>query len=328
MPGSRRSLRVRFFSLPLLWCACACMIHHVQIDGPASTFEDQAREPNPVFIDLSPGALGIADLFRASRRLEGHRGANMELRYRTEEIAKDRGEATSVLWCLTLGVFPMVEITQTRVTYELFDRSENRVVKSYRYFLTDRSAFSWLTIPFSILLSPFFDSIDTTADGKTDAPRQIAFDRFETDLLKDLNEADLGGRFFARRDRAARVFALLPFEGDARFNLPAFGAVETELVKRGLPLVERKRLEAVYREIARSATGLTGDRLEVGRLASADFLLLGEVRAAGGGIELSLKCVETETGSVIWKQAASAQGASPEAAVPEAARRLVSQISK
>lgn len=84
-------------------------------------------------------------------------------------------------------------------------------------------------------------------------------------------------------------------QGEALANL-----VASQLARVGNPVVERNRIREVLEEIQLSTTGLTESEIaiDVGRLGVANFLVFGEISASGGNINVNLRQVSVETGSL------------------------------
>jgi TolB-like protein len=102
-------------------------------------------------------------------------------------------------------------------------------------------------------------------------------------------------------------FAVLPFEAvDADSKDKGLGLVVTDVLAttllrdHRLALVERARLNAVLGEMALQQTGVTDDSkaAEVGKIANADVLILGQVALLGDRYKVTAKMLETETARV------------------------------
>ncbi|MFH1807614.1 MAG: DUF5683 domain-containing protein [Pseudomonadota bacterium] len=103
-------------------------------------------------------------------------------------------------------------------------------------------------------------------------------------------------------------FAVLPFEAvDADSKEKGLGLVVTDVLAttllrdHRLALVERARLNAVLGEMALQQTGVTDETkaAEVGKIANADVLILGQVALLGDRYKVTAKMLETETATVV-----------------------------
>ena len=95
------------------------------------------------------------------------------------------------------------------------------------------------------------------------------------------------------------AIAVAEFDDEATSQGEALAeAVAAELKRRGFSTIERSRLRDILEEIQLSTSGLAtdADTLDVGELGVADVLVFGNIGAAGGNINVSMRSVVVETG--------------------------------
>jgi curli biogenesis system outer membrane secretion channel CsgG len=94
-------------------------------------------------------------------------------------------------------------------------------------------------------------------------------------------------------------------------------AVETSLIKTGMQIIERSKIDKIIDEMSLSKTGLTeDDGKKIGQMLNADTIIFGSVtlfvqgarsqRKAGKKLEktsvgVNLKAVHVEKGVILWK---------------------------
>ena len=156
-----------------------------------------------------------------------------------------------------------------------------------------------------------------------------------------------------------KTYAMLPFEmrlspelstisiKDALKypNAPAnmSDAFETAFLEAGLRLVERTRLEAAIKELAFANSGFTtDDGVKLGKLVSADAILIGTITAYHQGgfgkkptiVSVSVKTIDVESGTILWKGQATFKGppigkdfgADPSQVAARVAKKLLQEL--
>ncbi len=103
-------------------------------------------------------------------------------------------------------------------------------------------------------------------------------------------------------------YALLPFKAtDQETQKKGLGLVVTDIVgtslvrDHGFALVERSRLKAVLDEMALQQSGLTEDKnaVELGKIANADVLIVGQIALLGDQYQVNAKLLDTATANVL-----------------------------
>lgn len=110
------------------------------------------------------------------------------------------------------------------------------------------------------------------------------------------------------QDPRYQRFALLPFEAtDAETKEKGLGLVVTDVIgtslvrDHGFALVERTRLKAVLDEMALQQSGITDDEstVELGKIANADILIVGQIALLGDQYQVTAKLISTESAQVL-----------------------------
>lgn len=115
---------------------------------------------------------------------------------------------------------------------------------------------------------------------------------YEVDCSAQISQADAEGESIG----VSLLEDAASGQGDALANL-----VASQLARAGHQVVERNRIREILEEIQMSTTGLTESQIaiDVGRLGVAHFLVFGETSASGGNINVNLRQVSVETGSLV-----------------------------
>ncbi len=106
---------------------------------------------------------------------------------------KHKYHGMDMIFLMTLGLFPTVESSESVVQFELNDRKNKKVIRTWRYDASNTAISTWLTIPFSLLLSPFSDHISTSAIGEDTAEKQplkLLVKKFLKDFEYSLNDEE------------------------------------------------------------------------------------------------------------------------------------------
>ncbi|PJZ55533.1 hypothetical protein CH367_18805 [Leptospira barantonii] len=215
----------------------------------------------------------------------------------------------------TVGLFPMIESTNGRVEFELYDEKKNQVIRTYKYAVDHRSFFGIAPLFFGPILPALTDRFDHSQNKKTFSIMRVAFQQFEKDLKNDLGQApELTSRFIQGEPHHF-AFVSMGKTGDPGYEIfsELYTSIESIFLRHGLSLVERNRLNPVIAEIQLSLSGLTeSSRLQLGKLLNADRLILMDdfdyvqgpqsSSSKDGKIAFSLRCLEVQTGRILWSE--------------------------
>jgi TolB-like protein len=111
------------------------------------------------------------------------------------------------------------------------------------------------------------------------------------------------------------AIAVLPFEakGDAqKLNVSVTDKLVTQLVNlRRFKVMERTALEKVLKEQKLQTSGIVDEKtaVNVGKIAGADAIIIGDVNVVGGFAKVSARVIDTETSETIVAKEEQAQGA-------------------
>ena len=224
--------------------------------------------------------------------------------------------ASLSFFILSFGLLPFIAEIPYTSEFRILDE-QSRTVRYYRV-VTDQWTIGQLL---GILLYPVNwigpDSLEVTSvfgmTGRTSVSQVLGFVQFEQQLAEDLKDPDFRSLFTL--DESEAVYALLRSSG----NVPPEVArtvqyyLEEELDRIGLTLVERNRLDAVIEQQALSQSGLSDrEAIRIGRMLSAGYILAPEIifsRATRGeagespaSLTVSLRCIDTSNGKILWKQ--------------------------
>jgi TolB-like protein len=114
------------------------------------------------------------------------------------------------------------------------------------------------------------------------------------------------------------ALAVLPFEskGDAqKLNVSVTDKLVTQLVNlRRFKVMERASLEKVLKEQKLQVSGVVDEKtaVNVGKIAGADAIIIGDVNIVGGFAKVSARVIDTETSETIVAKEEQAQGVSIE----------------
>ena len=111
------------------------------------------------------------------------------------------------------------------------------------------------------------------------------------------------------------AIAVLPFDakGDAqKLNVSVTDKLVTELVNlRRFKVMERTALEKVLKEQKLQTSGIVDEKtaVNVGKIAGADAIVIGDVNIVGGMAKVSARVIDTETSETIVAKEEQSQGA-------------------
>ncbi|WCL50343.1 CsgG/HfaB family protein [Leptospira sp. GIMC2001] len=254
----------------------------------------------------------IVAKFRNSQYFTHNSSANMKIRV-VSSLEEVKSPVISLVAAIgTLGIFPAIKRTYGRVQFELYDSSKNKSIRTFKYPIQHREFLGTSTIILGSILPLLSDRFDHSTNEKNFAIMRVAFQQFENDLMAELNQDKALVKNFTADTN--KVYALLPFSKKANssrsFEDQLHSALESQFVKSGLNMVERKKLDALLNEIKFANTGLTAsNRIAFGKLTNADRLILVEdlVFQKPGTtktteIFYSIRCVDIETGKILWSK--------------------------
>lgn len=149
--------------------------------------------------------------------------------------------------------------------------------------------------------------IKANAALKADAQRQARIDRLIRELAQQM-ETEGGPARSAVEPQEGNILSIwfddLESVGytlqEGTATLIASGLMERLLATKQIHLVERDLLDGLMNEIKLGASSLTdaGTRLQLGRLTAARIIVTGRVVYSPPDTQVSLRCIETDTGEV------------------------------
>lgn len=143
---------------------------------------EEAAKPNLYNSSVVEYELAKSELFELSKT------SKLDLTY-TSSTGINYGGISTVLFLLTLGIFPSLEESYSNVTFTLSDRDSRKIIRDYTYPIQGRRIISWLTIPFYIVLPLVSDSFDGGANNTTSSSSiRLLVESFEADFIKDCKE--------------------------------------------------------------------------------------------------------------------------------------------
>jgi hypothetical protein len=248
--------------------------------------------------------------FNSSRYFAINSSANVQVRI-ISSIEEKKAPVISLVAAIgTLGLFPAITRTYGLVEFDIYDSQTEKVLKVYKYPIQHRQFAGFSSIIFGSFFPLFSDSFDHSTNEKTFVIMRKAFSEFEKDFLYDVNkDKKLITRFFAD---SQKIHALLPErmkdKKEQDFHDRLHESIRGAIVSKGLPLVERNKMDRILNEIKFSQTGLTqSNRVRFGKLLNAERIIL--ISNATGNyldpkdnfkLNFNISCIETESGRIIW----------------------------
>ncbi|NCN10169.1 MAG: hypothetical protein GW938_10030 [Leptospira sp.] len=339
---------IKFFVLVLFIVinTSACYLHHANIQGDAYGAKEfifgkdpffQGTLPVRVEFDSSEKAFvkeylkrkgqnievtdntiesyfseEIVAKFRNSKYFTHNSSANMKIRI-VSSLEEVKSPVISLIAAIgTLGIFPAITRTYGRIQFELYDSSKNKSIRTFKYPIQHRQFLGTSAIILGSLLPLFSDRFDHSTNERNFAIMRVAFQQFENDLMLELDKDKTLLKSFTSESN--KIYALIPIKNKSSSLKSSadqlHSALESQFVKAGLNLVERKKLDVLLEEIKFSQTGLTAsNRIAFGKLSNADRVILVEDFILKEGqssnkteIYFSIRCVDVETGKIIWSK--------------------------
>lgn len=254
----------------------------------------------------------IVAKFRNSKYFTHNSSANMKIRI-VSSLEEVKSPVISAIAAIgTLGIIPAITRTYGRIQFELFDSSSSRSIRTFKYSIQHREFFGTSTIILGSFLSLFSERFDHSTNERNFAIMRVAFHQFENDLMLELDQDKTLLKKFTSDSN--KIYALLPFKENSNsinsVKDQLHSELESQLVKSGLELVERKKLDALLEEIKFSNSGLTAsNRIAFGKLSNANRIILLEdlvVKDPKSSnkteIYFTIRCVDVESGKIIWSK--------------------------
>jgi hypothetical protein len=248
--------------------------------------------------------------FNSSRYFTINSSANIQVRI-ISSIEEKKAPVISLVAAIgTLGLFPAITRTYGLVEFDIYDSEKEKVLRVYKYPIQHRQFAGFSSIIFGSFFPLFSDSFDHSTNEKTFVIMRKAFSEFEKDFVYDISkDVKLTGRFFAE---SPKMHALLPEitkdKKEKDFHDRLHESIRSAIVSKGLPMVERNKIDKIINEIQFSQTGLTeSNRLAFGKLLNADRIILisNTTRNSIDSISkfklnFTITCVETNSGRILW----------------------------
>ncbi|TGM35017.1 hypothetical protein EHQ91_07040 [Leptospira biflexa] len=254
----------------------------------------------------------IVAKFRNSKYFSHNSSANMKIRVVTS-LEEVKFPVVSVIAAIgTLGIIPAITRTYGRIQFELFDSSNNKSIRTFKYSIQHRQFLGTSAIFLGSFLPLLSDRFDQSTNERNFAIMRVAFHQFENDLMLELDQDKTLLKKFTSDSN--KIYALLPFKENSNsinsVKDQLHSELESQLVKSGLELVERKKLDALLEEIKFSNSGLTAsNRITFGKLSNANRIILLEdlvikdpKNSNQTEIYFTIRCVDVETGKIIWSK--------------------------
>ncbi|TGL52289.1 hypothetical protein EHQ59_09565 [Leptospira kemamanensis] len=336
----------RFLLLLIVTNAFSCHLHHANIQGDAYGAKGMIFGKEPFFqgtlpvrveFDTSDKAFvrdylkrkgqnivvshdridsyfseEIVAKFRNSKYFTHNPSATMKIRV-VSSLEEVKIAVVSLIAAVgTLGIIPAVSRTHGSIQFELFDSSQNKSIRTFKYSIHHREFLGTSTIILGSFLPLFSERFDRSTNERTFAVMRVAFKQFENDLMIELDQdKTLLKRFTADLNK---IYALLPFRNKTNsinsYEDQLHSELESQFLKSGIALVERKKQDILLEEIKFSNSGLTdSNRLAFGKLTNAnrvimiEDLVIKEPKTSNyTEILFSIRCVDIESGQIVWSK--------------------------
>ncbi|TGM01686.1 hypothetical protein [Leptospira jelokensis] len=281
----------------------------------------------------------IVAKFRNSKYFTHNSSANMKIRVLSslEEVKFPVISAIAAIG--TLGIFPAITRTYGRIQFELFDSSNNKSIRTFKYSVQHREFLGTSAIVLGSFLPLFSERFDHSTNSRNFAIMRVAFHQFENDLMLELDQdKSLLKKFTSDSNK---IYALLPFKTNSNslksVEDQLHSELESQFVKSGIEMVERKKLDALLEEIKFSNSGLTAsNRITFGKLSNANRIILLEdlvikdpKTSNQTEIYFTIRCVDVESGKIIWSKLSkysSSQSNSIDWHIGISAREMIYQL--
>ncbi|MCC5815983.1 MAG: hypothetical protein JJT78_14615 [Leptospira sp.] len=254
----------------------------------------------------------IVTKFRSSEYFTHNSSANMKIRVNSS-LEEVKWPVISLIGSIgTLGLFPSITRTYGRIQFEIYDSKNSKSIKTFKYRVQHRQFLGTSIIIIGAFFPLMSDRFDHSLNARNFAIMRVGFQQFENDLLKELEEnKSLLKNFTKDPDK---VYALLPFGNkmsqDNSYENQIYTGLESQFIKSGLSIVERKKIQSLLSEIRFSNSGLTtSNRLAFGKFSNAERLIIVSdldinepEKKSRTEINFSIRCVEIESGKIIWSR--------------------------
>ncbi|MBK8393810.1 MAG: hypothetical protein IPL26_00985 [Leptospiraceae bacterium] len=214
-----------------------------------------------------------------------------------------------IFFLLTLGFFPVAEISEGTTEFQILNRSKNEVIKVYRYQTEHKYYTSWLSILASLFL--WGDEWDLTMFHSHNFPQESITSKFENDFYLDLLSQRLNIQYNSKsethnkKERYALLPVLFHHTKDKQIADVIRDKIETVLVNKKYIVLERVKLNEIFNEFKLAQNSLSRtDQIEIGKLLNANNLILTEIlelNQSDKKLEFSVKNLEVESGQILWK---------------------------
>ncbi|PJZ68566.1 hypothetical protein CH373_14915 [Leptospira perolatii] len=236
--------------------------------------------------------------------------ARVQIRYSIETEWERNISSSSVLWFLTLGIYPMRAERETAVKFDLYDRLERRTLKSYSYSLKFVSFFGWVPMAFSPIAatsSTLGITQRISAEKEKIRSEEKIAENLKNDLLTDY-ENPAFQKILSSKERIARsTVAVLSFSGESGEKVTH--SLASSLIEKRMHLVERSsaEIQKILNSQIFENSGIIANPTELGKLLKANILVSGNVeKIQGSGLKVNFAVHETQSGEILWKDSEDA----------------------
>ena len=317
--------------IALTGLSSSCYMHFSQIYSNRSKPEsykpvkrihvDFVRIPEKWYIDKNLRNFNpkeINDTFHSLPNFIVDKKADLKIEY-SSESRKLRGNSISgFLFVWTLGGIPFKSNSESNITFRVSEKRTSRELGVYEYRVNQATWFGWLSVPMSLVVVPFLDTVKeiTTDEGLAFHKRIIG--RFSRDFLTDMKNGIYSRQTTARVKKPKSVFIVI--EGndtEKKYKEQSKilnNLIEVALVNGSYKIADRKNTGNVLEEQAFSKSGLTKENTSlIGNLSGARKIVVSNIldySRSNTGYETTyiINITDIKSGEVEWKNLYTIKG--------------------
>lgn len=221
-------------------------------------------------------------------------------------ISKYRFVSTYVLSVFTLGIFPMLEQTSLTARFDIYDRKEDAVVKTYTYDLRKREYTGWAApaiTAFAVTGSTLGAYQDVNPSGNPTPLVEPLARKFATDLNHDLNDNLFVNIINSKEKITLKGVAIFVTESSSSKKIKE--SIEGKLARLGIPIINQnpETNKAILQIFASEQSGLYTDTVKPGNLAGIHTIIKikPEDRGSYDGVIPVSEIIDVESGTILDK---------------------------
>ena len=247
------------------------------------------------------------------------------------------------LWFITLGAVPYNRQSLSRIKFKIYNNKQKKLLDTYEYKVRQASLFGWLSVPISLFVYPFADTVAEISNDQGLDMHERVVARFSRDFLKNRDEyltQPVKNKTKKQANQAEeKKVAFLVTEGKnthkdyKKQGVMIASLLETSLVKGSYTVRDTNNLKTISKEQALAQSGMTkqAEIQKIGELTGANKIITSNViyyteKDNLYTITVIIHITDVTTAEVEWKNLYSLTGKDIDSMFAKGSAKLLADL--